>query len=250
VYTPAEREHLRTALVAAARNDERITGVALTGSAASDAEDEWSDIDLAFGVSDAELGGALNDWTDRMYQQHEALDHFDLSSGATIYRVFLLSNTLQVDLAFWPASEFGALNPASFRLLFGAAIERTAVPTPTAAHLIGFAWLHALHARSSIERGRRWQAEYMISGVRDQTLALACLRHGFPVAQGRGIDRLPASVTEPLEAGLVRTLEGEELRRAFRAATDGLLAEIRQSDAALAARLSGPLTELARSPRV
>jgi hypothetical protein len=250
VYTSAERGHLRAALVAAARNDERITGVALTGSAASDAEDEWSDIDLAFGVSDAELGGALNDWTDLMYQQHEALDHFDLSSGATIYRVFLLSNTLQVDLAFWPASEFGALNPATFRLLFGAAIERTAVPTPTAAQLIGLAWLHALHARSCIERGRCWQAEYMISGVRDQTLALACLRHGLPALQGRGIDRLPVNVTEPLEAALVRTLDADELRRAFRAATDGLLGEIGQSDVALAARFKGPLTELASSPRV
>src|SRR5262245_1488028 len=45
VYTPAEREELRDSLVAAARNDPRITAAALTGSAAAGREDAWSDID-------------------------------------------------------------------------------------------------------------------------------------------------------------------------------------------------------------
>jgi hypothetical protein len=40
----------------------------------------------------------------------------------TLYRVLLLDNTLQVDLAFWPATEFGAIAP-TFRLLFGRANE-------------------------------------------------------------------------------------------------------------------------------
>jgi len=51
MFTPQERTRLRDALVARARADERITGAALTGSASRDAEDRWSDIDLALGVA-------------------------------------------------------------------------------------------------------------------------------------------------------------------------------------------------------
>jgi hypothetical protein len=106
-------------------------------------------------------------------------------------------------------------------------------------------WLHALHARSSIERGRVWQAEYMVSGIREHVLALACVRHGLPATQGRGVDLLPTTVTDPITATLVRTPEPTELRRAFRVATAALVIEVGHVDAALAERLAAPLGELA-----
>lgn len=68
-------------------------------------------------------------------------------------------------------------------------------------------WLCALHARSSIARGRVWQAEYMISGLRDQVLALACLRQRLPDFEGRGIDLLPAEILESILPALVRSLD-------------------------------------------
>jgi hypothetical protein len=105
-------------------------------------------------------------------------------------------------------------------------------------------WLYALHARSSIARGRVWQAEYMISGVRDQVLALACLRHGVPAVQARGIDSLPGEATATVTDSLVRSLDPAELRRAFVAVTDALVAEIERADAGLASRLATPLREL------
>jgi predicted nucleotidyltransferase len=248
VYTAEDREHIRSALLAAARADHRISGAALTGSAARDGEDSWSDIDLAFGIAvGADLSQTLAQWSDRMYQDHGAVDHVDVTRGATVYRVFLLASTLQVDLAFSPAAEFGARAP-TFRLLFGTAAELTPPPSPGPVELVGLGWLHALHARSSIERGRVWQAEYMISGVRDHVFALASLRHGLPAAEGRGVDRLPAEVTAPLEAALVRSLDTEELRRAFRAATEALLQEAWNLDPDLAGRLGGPLKELAGLP--
>lgn len=179
-----------------------------------------------------------------MYREHQALHHVDVVVGASIYRVFLLANTLQVDLAFSPAEEFGARAP-TFRLLFGTSVDMPQIQPPTAAYLIGFAWLHALHARSCIERGKTWQAEYMISGVRDNALALACLRHGLPAVQGRGMDRLPRELRAPFEGALVRTLEARELRRAFAVAIEELLQETRHADPDLAARLAAPLNELA-----
>ena len=60
-------------------------------------------------------------------------------------------------------------------MVFGAAEEQAASPAPDAAELVGLDWLYALHARSGIARGRVWQAEYMISGVREQVLALVKL---------------------------------------------------------------------------
>ncbi len=176
--------HLRTALLDYAAGDGRISGAAITGSAAAEREDPWSDIDLAFGVVDAvELPNVLSDWTAHMYDRHQALHHVDVKSGAWVYRVFLLSNTLQVDLAFVPAGEFRALAP-TFRLMFGKANQPRHLPAPLPGEIIGLGWLYALHARSSIARGKGWQAEYMISGIRDHTLALACIRHVFLPSTG------------------------------------------------------------------
>jgi len=244
VYTVEERERLLEKLVTAARADPRISGAAVTGSAARGATDRWSDIDLAFGIPDpAGVHEALSEWTGAMYRDHGALHHVDVNFGAAIYRVFLLASTLQVDLAFFPAEEFCAIQP-TFRLLFGTSVERPHTSPASRSQLIGWAWLYALHARSCIERGKPWQAEYMVSGVRDHALALASLRHGLPADQGRGMDRLPRDVTAPLEAALVRALESDELRRAFRAATAGLLIEIEHSDRDLAGRISAALLEL------
>jgi hypothetical protein len=244
VFTAEEREGLREALVAAARADERLSGVALTGSAARGVVDKWSDIDLAFGVADGtRMPEAIEDWTERMYREHEAVHHFDVTRGAWVYRVFLLQSTLQVDLAFAPATEFGALSP-TFKLLLGKSVDLPQTPPPAAAEMIGLGWLYALHSRSCIKRGKVWQAEYMISAVRDQALALAALRHGLPAVQGRGFDKLPRKVTAPFEGGLVRSLDIDELKRAFRVATRCLLEEVRHSDPVLAGRLDGPLTEL------
>ena len=153
-------------------------------------------------------------WTERLYEDHRAAAHFDVWHGPTLFRVYLLENTQQVDLAFWAARDFGAIGP-SFRLVFGTAAPQQPAPAPAAGDLIGMAWLYALHARSSLARGRLWQAEYMVSGMRDQILALACVRHNVAAHQGRGLDDLPPDVRRPLEATLVRSLEAAEIQRTF-----------------------------------
>src|SRR5918912_1605092 len=123
-FTPDERERLRAELVSAARGDDRIRAAAHTGSASVGREDRWSDIDLALCVADdAEIASVVDDWTARMYRDHGAVAHHDVRRGATLFRVFMLENTLQVDLAFWPPADFGAIAP-TFRLAFGTANER------------------------------------------------------------------------------------------------------------------------------
>jgi len=104
-------------------------------------------------------------------------------------------------------------------------------------------WLHVFHARACIERNKRWQAEYFIRGIRDHVLALACLRLGEDTRYGVGADRLPARVTDPLTAALVRSLDVLELRRALAAATLCLIRELEESDGQLGARLLPLLLE-------
>jgi hypothetical protein len=179
-----------------------------------------------------------------MYEQHAAVHHLDVNAGVWVYRVFLLTSTLQVDLAFVPAAEFRPLAP-TFRLVFGEAEEPQHAEPPPAETIIGMGWLYALHARSCIARGKFWQAEYMISGVRDNALTLACIRHGLPAVHGRGLDQLPKEVAAQFEGSLVRQLDAAELSRCFRVAMDGLLIEIRCADQALAGRLQEALALLA-----
>jgi hypothetical protein len=171
----------------------------------------------------------------------------DVQSGSWIYRVFLLPSTLQVDLAFAPENDFGPLMP-TFRLHFGTCIERRQVSPPPYEEIVGLGWLYALHARSCIVRGRSWQAEYMISGVRDNALILACLRHGLPAAHARGVDLLPGPVAARFEGTLIRALDAAELSRAFALVIQALLSEIRHADEKLAARLQDVLMSLAETP--
>ncbi len=244
MFTAEQRSVLRASLLERAQNDPHITSAAITGSAASDSEDRWSDIDLAFAVAGSDsVGTVLSHWTEHMYSRHHALHHMDVKAGAWIYRVFLLPDTLQVDLAFVPAGEFRPLG-ATFRLVFGSANPAHHFPPPQANDIIGFAWLYALHARSCIARRKLWQAEYMISGIRDSALQLACLRLALPVIHGRGFDQLPETVTAPFHAALVQKLETPELRRALSAAINGFLGELETTDPALAKRLQQPLTLL------
>ncbi len=248
MFTVAEREELRERLVAAARTDSRVVSAALVGSGARGGEDQWSDIDVALSLRPGtDPADVVGDWTTRLYRDCAAVDHLDVWSGGTRFRVFLLASTLQVDIAFWAEADFGATGP-DFRLLFGTANQLPRPAPPAAAELVGWGWLYALHARASLARGRVLQAEYMVSGLRNQVLALACRRHGLPAVQGRGMDDLPASVRVPISAAFARSLDPAELRRAFTAACHALLHEARQTDADLTDRIDTAVRNLAHPP--
>jgi phosphopantetheinyl transferase/predicted nucleotidyltransferase len=247
VFSIREREELRDRLIEAAHADDRIVAAALVGSGARDAEDAWSDVDLALRLGEGlDTRRVADDWTARMYESEGAVDHLDVWAATTLFRVFLLSSSLQVDLSFHPSASFAATG-ASFRLLFGEANEpRTASP-PVAGDLIGMGWLYALHARSSIERGRTLQALHMINGVRDHVIALACVRHELPAHQGRGVDDLPAALRQRIATTIVRSPEEPELRRAFAMSVEVLLDEARHADPDRERRLRGVARELVQT---
>ncbi|GAA1306067.1 hypothetical protein GCM10009610_18140 [Pseudonocardia xinjiangensis] len=244
VFTAERRDQVRARLLDRARSDVRISGAAITGSATGNAQDRWSDVDLFFGV-DGGVEEVLRDWSHFVYGELGAVHHFDLRPEPAVYRAFLLGDLLEIDLGFTPATGFGPVGSGGFQVVFGEPADRASTVPADPAHVIGLAWHHVLHARSSVERGALWQAEYWISAVRDHTLALACLRLGFPATYAKGADRLPAEITTAARDALVRELEPGELRRALRGATAALISELHATDPVVAARLQAPLQELA-----
>ena len=237
---------MRTQLLERAEADRRVAAAAITGSIAAGTADQWSDIDLFFGVSGAEPKTVLEDFSSTLYDDFGALHHFDLAAGPAIYRAFLLEGLLEVDLGFAPLEEFRSYGGAPFRVVFGTPGSPSSSHPLDVAHAIGLIWHHVLHARTSIERDKPWQAGYWISAVRDQVLSLAAGRNRLPTIYAKGADRLPKSVTAPLANALVRSLDKNGLSAALQAATQAALTEIGEQDPACAGRLDEPLRALAR----
>src|SRR5262245_2345057 len=180
MYTIEDRNLVRERILQLAAADARVVAGAVVGSLALSDGDRWSDLDLTFAVADEySMHDVLEEWTHTIREEFDAAHLFDLPSGPSIYRVFLLPNCLQFDLSFTPASKFGAVGP-KFRLLFGKAVQKPHIPEPSAQELFGYAVHHALRARFCIERGRFWQAEYWVSATRDYALSLACRRRRMP----------------------------------------------------------------------
>ncbi len=247
IFTADEREQLRSELVFAAENDGNLCGAAHLGSMVASRLDRWSDIDLALGLApNADYAQVVGEWTERIYERHGAVGHVDVMSGSTVYRVFLLANTLQVDISFWRAEDFAARGPR-FLLIFGEAGEPRHAPSPDPTSIAGMAWLYALHVRSCLARGRPLQAELMLSGMRNSTNELTCLRYGVNHFQGRGLDDLPVSEQESAARNVPQSVQPHHLRAALRSTMSTLLKEIEHIDGDLASRLSGPLNDIVTS---
>ncbi|MGW3105514.1 hypothetical protein [Streptomyces sp. NPDC001100] len=191
-----------------------------------------------------EVAAAVARWTAWVYGEFGALHHWDLGvGGASVIRVFLLPGWVELDVTFSPESEFGARGP-QWRTVFGSPQAQPPFAPPDRDTLIGFAWHHALHARICVERARPWQAAHWINALRDQLIALTCLRLDLPIAYSKGAHLLPEEVTAPLEPTLVRSLAVPELRRALTATITAATAELDRSAPELAPRLVPMLLEL------
>jgi hypothetical protein len=239
LFTAEDRGRIRSRLEEMGRSDSRLVSGALIGATASGG-DQWSDIDLTFGLAQSvKLGEVLDDWTARLEREFDAVPLFDLPHMSTVYRVFLFPGNLQVDLSFTPGAEFGALGPR-FKLLWGSTIKRDQTPPPSPQHLFGLGVHHLVRARICIERGRAWQAEYWISAARDQALTLACIHRGLNPSYGRGFDDLPGNILEEFKGSLVSSTNRETLLSALRQTINLLLTnseDVRESATKLERRL-------------
>src|SRR5688572_21176049 len=160
MFSIYDRNRIRDRVLQLAASDSRVVAGAVVGSLADGGGDRWSDLDLTFAVADGvPLPEVMDHWTGDIVARFKASHLYDVSSGAAIYRVFLLPDCLQLDLSFAPEREFAAMGP-KFRMLFGNPAEKRYSEPPSQTQLLGEAVHHALRARISIERGRYWHAEY------------------------------------------------------------------------------------------
>src|SRR5216683_1853734 len=103
MFSVAYREQVSGRVLEWAEYDQRIVAGATIGSLAHGQGDRWSDLDLSFAVAnDEKIGEVLEDWTEKLVTEFEAIRLFDLPSGSSIYRVFMLPGGLQFDLSFTP----------------------------------------------------------------------------------------------------------------------------------------------------
>ncbi len=242
------REQLRVRLVRAARSDERVHGAALLGSAARGETDRWSDLDLALRVGpEADLEAVADAWTALVGETEVVVDHLDVRASGALYRVLLLGSTLQVDLSFWPHDQPLAAG-APVDVLFGEMPVAPARPAASdeATRAVRMGWLYALHARSALQRGRDWQALWMLDSIRDVVIELCCRRFELPAREGRGVDRLPGELLAGLAASLPVTVAAHHLWRAFGTLTDLLVAEVERQELAVPDGLAAVLRELCR----
>jgi predicted nucleotidyltransferase len=208
---PPRLEPVHVRVLELARADPRIVAAATTGSIAAGTADEWSDVDVAFGV-DGDL--PLADWTALVEREWGIVHWWDLPFRTAVYRVFLLHEpALELNLAFFPQADFASHGP-DFALEFGDAAEGEP-PQPDARLLDGLVWHHVLHARTALRRGQLWRAEYMLHELRDVLVERASGR-----AQYRAVDRLSPPFLARLEQAVPRSLEHDELLRAVRAAAE------------------------------
>src|SRR5215216_4033058 len=245
-----------------AEEDERVVAAAAVGSLAVGSGDRFSDLDLTFGIADGvPVDDVLDRWTRTLTEELDAVQLADLEAGPTIYRVFLLPDSLQFDLSMTSATEFRPAGP-KFQLLFGetAADESQAprrppgglfIPTPAVAgDIFGWGVIYALHARACIERGRVWQAEHYVGAVGDHALALFCLCQGLPVVQARGYDDLAAATLARFEAAHVGAVEPGALRAALAACVIALLRAGAEARLPHADTVAQRLAELADQPQL
>ena len=237
MFTVEQRDALRAHVLQLAEEDGRVVAGAAVGSLAAGTGDRFSDLDLTFGVVDhVPNTEVLDDWTQTLVAEHDAVNLVDLERAPTIYRVFLLPEALQFDLSLTPAAHFRPAGPR-FRLLFGetaaddvdaapALVANLFIPTPAVPHdVFGWGVVYALHARACIERGRVGQAEHYVAGVRDHALSLACLREGVPAVHARGYDDLTAETLARFDDTHVAATEADPLRAALAASVGALMRE-------------------------
>lgn len=214
MFSIDERGSLRRRIIDRAMDDPQVSACALLGSGARGDEDAWSDIDLALQLEEGpDLEVAADRWTTWLGTIAAVADTLTIRASGALYRVFLLSNSMQVDLSFWPhetlRSTGGAIRP-----IFGTIRVSDVRPADAQAY-VRMGWLYALHARSAIARGHSWQADMMLAELRNQIIALACHRTGLDPAEGRDAHRLSAELSARLLAARASNLDAYEQARSL-----------------------------------
>lgn len=87
----------------------------------------------------------------------------------------------------------------------------------------------------------------MLEALRNNLIAMYCLRHGLATHEGRGVDALPGSLRSELTSTLITSTDHDDLRRVFGTLIDSILREAARQSLIVPAGLDQTLDELVRS---
>lgn len=117
MFTVEERDRVREHVLELARGDARVVAGAEVGSLALGEGDRWPDLDLTFGITDGiAVTAVLDDWSSDLASRFDAVQLLDLVADSAVYRVFMMTDHLQLDVSVAPASKFHPTSPR-FKLL-------------------------------------------------------------------------------------------------------------------------------------
>lgn len=246
MFAVDRRSRLRDLIVEHASADADVVAAAEVGSQARGEADAWSDIDVSLRLADGrDVEAVAAGWARWLSEIDEVADTLDVHAAGATYRVFLMADSLQVDVSFFPYDAFRATGGEPMAVHFGEALPEEPPRTPDWHGTARTGWLYLLHARSAVARRRTWQAELMLAEARAIVLALAAQRLGLRADHGRQAHLLPAEVTDPLGAARAVALDTAELTRSLAETVACYLAEVRHGDPVLHAALVTPLESLA-----
>lgn len=232
-FTPTERQQTLEKIIAALREDTRIAGAIIVGSAAVGFEDEYSDIDLGAVVHRPEDSApCFLDWLHRMQAMFSIIHRFEVHPAPNIFlHGFLLEGFLEVDISFQPLDQLIAR-----RTRWKVAFDRTGTikgimrsswqnrtePDGSGAytHQLGDIWYFIMHALVSLRRGLPWRALGCLHEIRQAILSLAELNYKKEVRFSRQLDAMPPEFLRQYEQTLVARAEPAEIQAALHAAAD------------------------------
>lgn len=155
MFTKAYRELIRNSIIQKAIDDQQIVSAAVIGSYARNEVDEYSDIDLTFGINEIlSLDQMLERYRKFVLEEFSGEYLFTLEQDHTKYIVFLLPGCLQVDLSFTKQQEFGP-KAYPFNLLFGEHNgEKKPSPHLPIKEKFGLTAHHILRTKVCLERNK------------------------------------------------------------------------------------------------
>jgi len=228
LFTPHNREEIKTGLINMLTAIHEISAVILIGSGAKGLTDELSDLDIMSVVADeANDVTVIDKICECVKTRYTALCFVQLYERRL--QVCLLDNFLELNFSYRTLETLEA-RAANWRVLFDRVGDVDATMHSTYAKfsesqdadrsityqrkLTEYSeqiWHYIFHATAAIERGRYWKAVKEFEYIRNFVMELKGLRYSLEMGRNKDADKIPQVELDLLQKTLPSTLTKEAL---------------------------------------
>jgi hypothetical protein len=254
LFTEEERHDTLEALLGALRQDERLAGVILVGSAAEGFDDRFSDIDLTVVVADQyPVADIFSAWITRIAGLFPVVSSFEVNYAENMFLGgFLLDNFLELDIGFLSLRDLFAKR-SRWQVAFDRSDQIEGIMRASwekrsetgleieYRRLLDSIWHYISHVTISVARGHTWRALHYLEIVRTRAVEMACIGRGLDPHHFRPVHQLPSEFLDGLQETLLVDTSDEKIYRALEKAAALFFAECHAIDQILAKDLSTEL---------